>query len=363
MIKNIQVLRAVAALLVVFDHWAALYGGLLERVGKCGAVGVDIFFVISGFVMIHATSGRTVSPVRFAVSRMIRIVPLYWTFTVLLVLGATIAPAVFRSTTTDIAPLLKSLFFVPYEPYAPDVSQRGNVSPVLFTGWTLNYEMFFYAIFSLSLFLRQVVWQRLAVLAVLGALVLAGLVFRPAGMLTKFYTASLLLEFGYGILLGTFAERWLRLIPDRRVASAFVVLGLALLLTITPFFPASGRGYVLGPFALMTVMGAVALERYGVVVRSRLWLLSGAASYAMYLVHVLSNVIVFKAFALFPSERPEVIALCGVATLVAAAVTGVAIHLWYERPLGRWLHARLPESVRREPRHTPLRATAGMPTK
>ena len=346
MIKNIQVLRAVAALLVVFDHWAALYGGLLQRIGATGAVGVDIFFVISGFVMIHATAGLPVSPGRFAASRIIRIVPLYWTFTIGLFLGASIAPGIFRSTTTDLEPLFKSLLFVPYPANPPNVAQRGAVSPVLFTGWTLNYEMFFYAIFSLSLFLRNVFLQRVTVLAALCFLVLVGITFQPAGFVAKFYTASLLLEFGYGIVLGMFAERWIRFVPNRGVGWLFVIVGFSSLLAITSYFPASSRGYVLGPFALFTVFGVVVLERQGVVVRSRLWLLLGAASYAVYLVHLLSTVLVVKALSRLP-KGPETVALCGVATLIVAASAGVAIHLWYERPLGRWLHARLPARIKR----------------
>ncbi|WP_242137505.1 acyltransferase [Sphingomonas sp. TREG-RG-20F-R18-01] len=347
MIKNIQALRAVAALLVVVDHWAALYGGWFQRLGAIGAVGVDIFFVISGFVMIHATAGRTVSPSRFAVSRIIRIVPLYWTFTIALFLGAVIAPNVIRSTTTDLAPLLKSLFFVPYEPYGPAWARRTQVSPLLFTGWTLNYEMFFYAIFALSLFLRNVFWQRAAVLAVLGVLVVIGLVGRPTGFLMKFYTASLLLEFAYGMVLGMFAEQWLRLIRNRGVAWALVAVGLSLLLAMMAIFPVSIRGYVLGPFALLTVVGALALERQGVAVRSRLWLLLGAASYAIYLVHLLSTVIVVKALAHVPVPGPAGVTVRGVTTVVAACGIGVAIHLLYERPLGRWLQERLPPRIGR----------------
>ncbi|WP_242137503.1 MULTISPECIES: acyltransferase [unclassified Sphingomonas] len=335
MIKNIQALRAIAALFVVFNHWSFRYGGWLEDLGSLGAVGVDIFFVISGFVMIHATSARTVSPQRFAASRIIRVVPLYWTLTIGLVLCAALVPSMFRATTTELAPLAKSLFFVPYVP------GRGHVAPLLYPGWTLNYEMFFYAVFSLSLLLRRIFWQRAAILAVLGVLAVLGDVVRSTGALPALYTSSLLLEFGYGIILGICTEQGVHLIPSRRAAWALALLGLFLLMAMRPFFYGNLRGYVLGPCALLTVASALALERHGVVVRSRLWLLIGAASYAVYLAHPMLSLAVFKIFASFHSASPLLVALSGVVTMGGATLAGIVIHLWYERPLGRWLTARL----------------------
>ena len=78
MLFNIQVLRAVASLLVVHAHAAA--GGLgLSWVG--GANGVDLFFVISGFIIAYVAS---IDSDQFMARRLVRIVPIYWVSTLAL---------------------------------------------------------------------------------------------------------------------------------------------------------------------------------------------------------------------------------------------------------------------------------------
>nr|WP_232247679.1 acyltransferase family protein [Pseudomonas putida] len=115
-----------------------------------GDFGVDIFFVISGFVMWVTTEGKNKGIREFWVSRILRVAPLYWVFTCVLVAAALLMPSLFfNSRAVDPVFLLKSLFFIPA--LNPDV---GDVTPVYTIGWTLTYEMFFYAIFGLSLALK-----------------------------------------------------------------------------------------------------------------------------------------------------------------------------------------------------------------
>src|ERR1700730_5914930 len=135
MIFNIQSLRALAALSVAYFHTD--FGGI-----RFGSFGVDVFFVISGFIM--AQICQTDSS-HFFLRRLVRIVPLYWALTLLIFGLAKFAPWLVYRAPADWADLARSLFFVPYQ------NKSGLVQPELFLGWTLNYEMFFYVNVALAL--------------------------------------------------------------------------------------------------------------------------------------------------------------------------------------------------------------------
>lgn len=352
MFYNIQALRAVAALMVVFDHWGDHYGGSLQQVGLLGSTGVDIFFVISGFVMIQSTWDRPTSPASFAIGRFVRIVPLYWICTIAVFVAALAMPSAFRSTGSNVVPLVKSLAFVPY------LKASGQVQPLLFPGWTLNYEMFFYALFAISLLVRARAVRAGLLVAGLVALIVVGQVGHPSGVIAGFYTRPILLEFGYGVLLGIWNAHG-------GLSGSFQWSGWGLLgggfgglLAMEPIFPQIDRGFKVGPFAAMVVLAAVLLERSGVVVRARSWLLLGAASYALYLVHPFAGTAVFavvRRLALAPGAS---ICLSIGMTLAVTIAAGVCMHLWIERPADRWLRARL--GVRRA--SAPVPSVAGIRT-
>jgi len=122
MIRNIQALRALAAYLVVFVHLDALI--LLAGEPKFGNGGVDVFFVLSGYIMVHVTRAGQVSPGRFLLNRIARVAPLYWMLTVAAFLIAAIAPALFRSTSADPLQVLMSLFFIPFQKAPPAARSR-----------------------------------------------------------------------------------------------------------------------------------------------------------------------------------------------------------------------------------------------
>ena len=160
-ILEIQILRAVAALAVVVMHigielryWAKATLTWTEA----GNAGVDLFFVISGFIMVFIAWDRFGSrgaPVDFFVRRLIRIVPLYWLVTTGYVL-ANSYPA---------SRIITSYLFV------LDFSANAAPLPVVLQGWTLNYEMFFYLVLALALFLPRLIAIS-CVSALLAALVL-----------------------------------------------------------------------------------------------------------------------------------------------------------------------------------------------
>lgn len=98
-IGNIQSLRAIAAILVVFVHLEVFLHHLdLKPFGHCG---VDIFFVISGFIMVQTTRRGGHSPARFMANRIARVVPLYWLLTLGVFSLALAVPSLVQNTTTD----------------------------------------------------------------------------------------------------------------------------------------------------------------------------------------------------------------------------------------------------------------------
>ena len=153
MINNIQLIRAFAALNVVLMHTLfsansydlpAQYLSIFDQ-SEWGNNGVDLFFVVSGFVMVFTQSHRPKSAAQFFKNRIIRLVPIYWALTLLFASIFFLAPAAFRETAVTFEHLLSSLFFV------SNVVVGEN--PVLFVGWTLEYEMLFYSVFALGILL------------------------------------------------------------------------------------------------------------------------------------------------------------------------------------------------------------------
>jgi peptidoglycan/LPS O-acetylase OafA/YrhL len=196
---SVQYLRAAAALAVVYYHVSALsqetWGLDPERIDHVGAAGVDLFFVISGFVMAMivgrpgAFDGR-----EFWVRRIARVVPAYWVITFAVFALAWFMPHLFNSTTADVYTLMTSLSFLALD------QGGGNTTPLLVVGWTLNYEIFFYAIVALTAGLfgdRRLHGASLLLIA----LVVLGLWFVPEDPSLAFYTDPILLEFVFGILI------------------------------------------------------------------------------------------------------------------------------------------------------------------
>ena len=117
---NVQILRAVAALLVVWVHAQAIIpsAALPNWASTVGYGGVDLFFVISGFIMVRTTDHGNISPLTFFRKRCRRVVPLYYVFTLLVVAISLIMPAALKSTRPDLVHVIEfgSLHTVRKEP-------------------------------------------------------------------------------------------------------------------------------------------------------------------------------------------------------------------------------------------------------
>ncbi|WP_157019524.1 acyltransferase family protein [Mesorhizobium xinjiangense] len=313
-LQTIQHLRAVAALSVVGFH-AAEKGGTHFIIG---AAGVDIFFVISGFIMWVIAADRPITPGRFMRDRIERIVPLYWVATTVMVLGG--LAGLFPRMTLTLEHVVSSYLFVPH--LSPSTGQPW---PVLVQGWTLNYEMFFYILFAGILFLQP----RLRLASLIGMLcacVAAGALFQPQGAVLSAYTDPILLEFGLGMLVGAW---WLKSVSSSRALGiGLVIAGLCGF----AFVGATLKGlhpFVLGPLGAMLMVGALMLERAGSAPRLALLGYLGDCSYSIYLWHTLAMSVVFKVAALLAVPAPAAIAIA----ILAGTAIGIASYEFLERPM------------------------------
>ncbi|MEE2690740.1 MAG: acyltransferase [Pseudomonadota bacterium] len=329
-IYSLQYLRAIAAILVVIFHATLIVSQTFApglRLFTAGEIGVDIFFVISGFIMWTIASARPMGPAEFMTRRVARIVPLYWALTIPAALISTDG-GVGIAWPPDVAAILKSLFFIPFWN-----AHLGGVRPVIPVGWTLNLEMLFYAIFALSLLLAP--RARLVVVAGLLLLVPASkLVFgQSAHPALELYTKSVVGEFAFGMLLGWAYANGLSRLTARRGAVPFGLALIALAVAAIPFrgMLTDARILHFGVPALMIVLGALCLEKQAA--RRPLGVLKflGDASYSIYLAHMLAlsagKILLNGGFA---AAHP----LAAVAfEAIFACLGGVIVYLVIEKPV------------------------------
>jgi exopolysaccharide production protein ExoZ len=311
---SIQALRGAAAILVVMFH-AGLRFDPSERTFRLGNAGVDIFFVISGFVMWVVATRRPTTPGVFLLHRFIRLVPLYWAFTLLMVALALMIPAQFPRLMLTPAHIGWSLVFVPHA--APP---KGHIGPVLGQGWTLNFEVLFYLLFSGVLFLPA--RQRLAALAAaLVALVGLGFVVATPHLPVTTLLSPLLLEFLLGLLLARLFQGG-RCVPISLCWGALAAGVLLLLLGSPGAADDLARTIQYGVPAALIVFGLVGLEIAGRLRLPVLVLLLGDASYSIYLSHTFMISVLGK---IWPADLPPI---AFILVVTPAAVAGGVVVYW-----------------------------------
>lgn len=317
---SIQYLRALAALGVVLVH-----DGFTNN--YVGQQGVDIFFVISGFIMMNV-SGREPDPLTFLKARAIRVAPLYWC--------ATLAWAAIYGA--GLLNVLLSLAFLPHTP------PPGQTSPVLLPGWSLVYEAFFYLLFGVSLYFPA--RARLPSLtAALLALVVIGWLTHSRATAAQYYLNSILLEFLAGAWLHrAYSSGWLM---SPRLSAIILSGGIIAVLPSLRHDPGDLRFILWGLPALVIVAGTVGLEKS--LPRSKFFLLLGNASYAIYLTHYFIVQQIAHRMHLVSSYIELVAALC------ACSLLGVIVHLVFERPVASILgNRRALQKTRQMPALRPL---------
>lgn len=284
---SIQTLRGIAALLVVLEHIRYL---------NCGAFGVDIFFCISGFMILFTTHENTE---HFLLKRILRIVPFYYLMTLGTYILLLFFPGMFAQTSANPIFLLKSLLFIPFD------MGNGVLQPLMRIGWTVNYEMFFYLVFALSMRLCHK-YRGLICSGILGLLVLSGYLLNgvlpdspeifalPAPFV--FYSNPIILEFILGMLCYEIARiiyricgQWQYTAKHKKSLGAvglFCAFGLFVLLLVTkPTINILGlrRFLVWGIPGMLIVLSFFFAGLF--LSMPSLWVTLGNISFSLYFVH------------------------------------------------------------------------------
>ena len=328
LLLNLQVLRAFAALIVVFVHLSPLLGVL--GLPPFGAEGVSLFFVISGYIMVATTSTKPTSPGRFLINRAVRIIPMYWIFTILVAIVGNLRPNLFANTVVSPLNVFRSLFFIPF------VRADGTLEPLLFVGWTLNYEVAFYVLFALSLFVRNTHVRVLAVVLSLATLVILGIMV-PGERIWRFYTNQIILQFAAGMVIALFNERLKKLTQRLSPFGALILaLTVAGLLTFNTYlFPPVVSRTMAGMEAAILVAVAVGLEQTGQRLTWKPALAVGASSYSLYLSHPFVTQSVY-ALSRRSVGEPLTAFIVILISLLLAILVGHGLHLACELPLSRF---------------------------
>jgi exopolysaccharide production protein ExoZ len=361
MISNLQVLRGVAALAVVFYHSGYAINGVLTEFR-----GVAIFFVISGFIMTHITRENSD---QFLIKRLVRIVPLYWLCTLAFLLWGYLgfanppytyplwAHLIVSNPTgllrwfvdnayqlvdsTLLWKLAKSLLFVPY------LDVNGDPHPLLGVGWTLNLEMFYYFLFAIALWINQ----RLApffVTAMLFALITFGPIPSCAVTACSFWGH----DYGTFFVLGIGCYYAWLVIPGspRSMAGALAILLLPAFI-VWNLIPGLFQWVPKIDYAMPTIVVFMALWLHKAKIRCdyKFALLLGAASYSLYLTHLIvvdtARTTGRQITVLNPSQN--VVAMGGV--LLLSITLAIVVHKKIEAPIIAALHRRIRPFARLEP--------------
>ena len=329
---TVQALRAVAALLVVLYHFFDVWG---ERVDPAalgvgwdnGAAGVDIFFVISGFVMVissHRLVDRAGAWLTFLSHRVIRIVPLYWLLTTAKIAAVVLLPTLILRTNLDFGFVARSYLFLPV------IDSAGHFRPVIPVGWTLTYEFLFYLFFAAALALRVDVLR--IVIPGLGLIAAVALLRTDAWPEWTILFNTIVVEFVFGVVLGKWTLSGFRFPPA--LAAGFVLTGFAVILVL-PMGSENLRVLTWGIPAFAIVAGAVSLEPLVAHLLPR-WLLAlGDASYSIYLSHgfVLPTFILLIAKEVSPGLLTEALAM--VLCLILSSTIGWLVFTVVENPMLR----------------------------
>lgn len=333
MCVQLQYIRAIAALLVVYFH-AILQ---LEKLNPdawisdylFGKSGVDLFFVLSGFVMWITTSDKPQSVADFWWKRVRRVVPLYWAVTLAAATVALVVPQILKSTQFDVPHILASLAFVPW--LNPSDPEGQMIAPLIVPGWTLNYEMYFYLLFGACL-LVPVRHRIAAIMALIGGVfVIANLA--PESTAARFYGDTVIFEFVAGVILGHIYKAGVS------ISAPLVALGVMLGFSALLFNDYSGFDL---PRLITIGIPAAAIIFFSTAIRipdlkAWRWLrVLGDASYSIYLTHIFtlagSRMIYPVVIGPLQSDTLFVVLMMAMSTAV-----GLASYYLFEVPVGRYL--------------------------
>ena len=328
-LESVQILRGVAALLVVLVHAAqrqdrlAVPAEFLSNFAYLGSIGVDLFFVISGFVMAMSMQNYsgTTGAARFLRQRAVRIVPIFWIWSL-----AFACVWLLKGHTINLINVLNTLTLIPvFDLGAYD-------APVLGVGWTLAFEASFYVIVALAVVCKLPSWSLIPIIL---ALAITPVLDEASSVAIRFFFNSILLEFALGVLAYTL---WSKGLLRTSVVVAGVIAGAVIIFVFLPgkdsalyrSFPifdnslSGARTLVWGIpcfFFFFAILKWQPRDNFA----TRALRLVGDASYSIYLSHLILIWGISDSF--LPGDIEAVL------MILACTIFGILAYLALEKPL------------------------------
>jgi len=322
LILSIQYMRAIAAILVVVSHisvksWTHAHYAI--DWGKYGILGVDIFFIISGYIMMFIAHKKENNMKLFLKSRFIRIIPLYWILSLVSLSVYLYNPSIVNSSTGDTT-ILSSFLLIP-----------GNGTFLVATGWTLTYEIYFYFLFSIALLFKSH-YRYVGLMLIMILLVGYGSLFNDESL----FFSDKLLEFSVG-MLAYMTHKSLKIGP-----AIILFLFLSALLA----FPSlEGKAHIIqyGISATLFFVGMIHLEpffrKYRTVWIAIIFEKIGESSYSLYLTHLF---VLGGVSRIFKLELLQAHPYLYIGTLFfGSIIVGHLCYLYLETFLIGWVRKRL----------------------
>ena len=309
-IDSVQLMRGIAALSVVFCHLI-----IFDE----GNFGVDLFFCISGFIMMLVTEKNYNG---FLQKRFLRICPLYFLLTIGKFSMGFIMPNLLRDPNISVTVLLRSFLFI------------GGNEIMVGVGWTLCYEMFFYFLFFLAFKINHKNRHIIATLF-LAIIVLIGLLVKNTNEYFLFYTQPIILEFAFGIWAYKFLYSNFKIAKSKLMESIFIIAAISIYSSLFFIKLPVNRLISAGiPTFIVFILFFISLENHRI---PKFFIVLGNISYSLYLTHTF----VITAFSkLIIDIEHEITPLSILGSVIAICFSlGVAYTSWYliENKLTNWI--------------------------
>jgi exopolysaccharide production protein ExoZ len=328
---SLEIGRFAAATAVMLAHYTEAvqdYTGKLVFGGAAAAghFGVPYFFVLSGFIIFHvhrADIGRPAAAGRFALRRAIRLLPMFWAISLVMLAGFLLIPGLSGERSLDPLGVAADLMLLPH------------AESILSISWTLRHEAVFYALFLLAIVFGRAAFWLIAIWIVV-SLLNAGRPLTEADLgLTSVVSGVLNLGFGLGMIAAVAVARGAQISPRAAVLAGFAMLaGTSVWVWLSQ--GGMGRPDALGVAAylfgsMLLIFGLVRMEQRGLRLPApRTWRVLGGSSYILYLVHQPLASALVRLAPDAPTIPPEA-AFLALATI--AVGVSLALHLVAERPL------------------------------
>lgn len=335
----IQLFRGIAALLVVLAHGSLIFHENLQRaflfdIFNFGGSGVDFFFVLSGFIILyvhHHYIGNSSKLKSFLIKRFVRIYPIYW----VVLTGKLFASLGLSDSATPMINLIEVV-----KAYLLFPQDRIILSEYfLGVSWTLTYEVFFYLIFGLLIYLQPKFYLPIIGILLSGVILnFTNIVQVPENsVLLQFLFSPLHIEFILGCLAAYVVTQNKITYGSQLLYLGLFLYTLAAINTNYNLLPVSNV-ITYGIPATILVIGAVALEISKTVNVPQMLILLGDASYSIYLIHgfVINNlvkVVLNLQIIDFFTQNSLIFSLFAIFNAVMAVIIGCLMYLYLEKPL------------------------------